>query len=471
MKILLIFPPFKLNEIYGGLAKSAPILPPLELAYIASYLISCGHKVLLIDAHALDLNLNDIKVIIEREEPDMVGITTDSPIFSFIYSLYSRALEVIKLVKDTRPTINTCLIGYHPTILPGEVLSEEDVDYAIIGEPEITLKELCDCLEFGRDLKGVLGLGFKVGQEQMINRPREVLANLDILPMPSYNLLPMDKYRFASDTLVPVKGIAIRASRGCAYNCYFCSAVGFWKNKVGTHSPQYVISMMNYLHENYQFHKFQFHDDNFGINKEWVMQFCELLIGNQRKYEWECYSRFDLLEENVLMLMKKAGCRLISLGVEFGSDEILKKVKGLTKQKIEKGIFLFKKMQLKSRLFFMIGPPARTKKDIKDTIKYALELDPDVFVATISIPFPGSHFYEEMKKIGSVPNFKDRLIPIYEAPFDILGFKKEYLDQMIKYAYRSFYLRPTYIIKHLSSICKIRNIFYYLKGLYYVFKA
>jgi radical SAM superfamily enzyme YgiQ (UPF0313 family) len=471
MKVLLILPPFLLNEIYGGLSRSAPILPPLELAYIASYLASYGHKVSLIDAHALGLNFNDLKAIIEREDPDMVGMTTDSPIFSFIYSLYSRVLEAIRLVKSIRPAIKTCLIGYHPTILPQEVLAEDSVDYAIIGEPEITIKELCDCLEFGKNLKDICGLGFKVGQEQIINKPREMIANLDILPMPSYNLLPMDKYRFASDTPVPVKGVAIRASRGCAYNCYFCSAVGFWKNQVGTHSPEYVISMMNYLYEHYQFRRFQFHDDNFGINWEWIMRFCRRLLENRYKYEWECYSRFDLLDEQALMMMKKAGCRMISLGVEFGSDEILRKVKGLTKQKIEAGIALLRKTKLKSRLFFMIGPPAKTKEDIKDTVRYALRLDPDAFVATISIPFPGSRFYAEMKKIGSVPNFRDRLIPIYEAPFDILGFKKEYLDQMIRYAYRSFYLRPAYIIKHFSNICKIKNISYYLKGLYYVFKA
>jgi radical SAM superfamily enzyme YgiQ (UPF0313 family) len=469
MKVALICPPFKAHEIYTGLADSSPVLPPLELAYAASYLISKGYQVVLIDAPASDMTLEDISAVIRKEEPELVGIATNSPIFSFIYSLYSRALELAHVIKDINPEIKTLLTGYHPTILPEEALSEDVIDYIILGETEFALEELCLALKNNRCLHNVAGLGYKEGNDFIINKSRTPLIDLDILPMPSFDLLPMHKYRFASDTPVPVKGFSIRASRGCRYNCYFCSAPGFWKNHVGTHSPGYILSIMNYLYEKYKLNRFQFHDDNFGINNQWIEEFCRLLGSNKYNFEWECYSRFDLLNEEKLAIMKKAGCRLISLGVEFGSDEILRKIKGHSKVKIEQGMSLLRKFKIKTRLFFMIGPPSKTEEDIKNTIKYAVKLNPDVFVATISIPFPGSRFYDEMKDIGMAPNFKDRLIPIYESPGDTLGFKKEYLDRMIKYAYRSFYLRPNYILRHIAKIRNIKQLTYYLKGIRYVF--
>jgi len=469
MKVLLIWVPFELKEIYGDLANSAPILPPLELAYMASYLISQGHEAALIDAHALKLSFKDIEGIIKKERPDLVGTTTNSPIFSFIYSVYSRALEIMRLVKKINPNIKTFLSGYHPTITPKEVLSNESVDYIIIGEGEITLLELCRALSNNKDLAEVAGIGFRKNGEIIINSVRPFIKNLDILPMPAYYLLPMDKYKFASDTPVPVKGIAIRANRGCAFNCYFCSAPGFWKRTVSTHSPEYIISTMNYLYKNYGYDRFQFHDDNFGINKEWVLKFCDLLLKNRYRFSWECYERFDLLEEEIVIMMKKAGCRLISLGVESSSDETLKKAKGLTKQKIEAKIVLLKKQKFKTRLFFMIGLPSKTKEDLRNIIRYAIRLDPDVFIATVSIPFPGSKFYDDMQKINCIPDFRNRLIAIYRAPCDFPGFTKEYLNKMVKQSYRRFYLRPGYIVRHFKDLCNIRNIQYYLKGLKHVF--
>lgn len=468
MKVLLVWVPFKSEEIYGKLAKSAPLLPPLELAYMASYLLFQKQEVVLVDAQVLGLNFKDIEEIIRREKPDLVGTTTNCPIFSCIYSVYSRALEFVRLVKSIDSNIKTFLSGYHPTISPQEVLSQECLDYIIRGEGEVSLSELCKAIDDRGNLAQICGIGFKRDKELVINEERPFIKDLDILPMPAYHLLPMEKYKFASDTPVPVKGISIRASRGCLFKCYFCPAPGFWKGVMSTHSPKYVISNMNHIFETYQVNRFQFHDDNFGINKEWILKFCNLLLNNKYKFSWECYSRFDLLQEEVLQKMKQAGCRLISLGVESGSDEILKQVKGFSTEKIDEGMKLLRKIKIKSRLFFMIGPPSKSKKDIDDTIEYAIRLNPDVFHATVSVPYPGSKFYEDIKKNKLAVNFKERLYSIYETPCDIGGFKKEYLNDMIRVAYRRFYLRPQYIFGRMFNISTIKNIKYYLKGLKYV---
>lgn len=469
MKILLIWVPFKLEEIYGKLSMAAPILPPLELAYMASYSLLRGHEVKVIDAHALGLDFDDIERIIRQERPDLVGTTTNSPIFSFIYSVYSRSLELLRLVKKINPSIKTFLSGYHATISPEEVLSNECVDYILRGEGEITLSQLSFALGQNKDLNDIDGLGFKKDGKIIINKERDFIKDLDILPINAYSLLPINKYRFASGSPVPSKGIAIRASRGCSFNCYFCSTPAMWKETARFHSPGYVFSLMKYIHKHYKINKFQFHDENFNINKRWITEFCDLLVKNNRKFDWECYSRFDLLEERQLIAMKNAGCRLISLGVETGSDEVVRKIKGFGQDKIENGMRLLKKLGIKTRLFFMIGPPSTTDKMIDDTIKYAIRLDPDIFIATISIPFPGSKFYDDMKKENRIPNFEDKLIPLYEAPCDSVFFTKENLNRSIKQAYRRFYIRPKFILKQMKYLRPL-NLVHYIRCLINLFK-
>jgi len=468
MRILLIWVPFKLEEIYGRLENSAPILPPLELAYIASYLKSKGHTVSLVDAHALGLDLHHIEGIVKEFNPDLVGTTSNSPIFSFIYSVYSRALEMMRIVKQVAPQAKTFLSGYHPTMSPKEALNEDCIDYAIIGDGEIPVANLCEALKNGVELKNVEGIGFKEGDEIVINKRGPHVKDLDIFPMPAYDLLPMEKYRFASNSPRPMKGVSLRASRGCSFDCFFCPSPGFAGRALSTHSPEYVVNTMNHLHDRYGFDQFQMHDDNFGVNKQWLLRFCALLKENKIKFSWDCYERFDLLREDVLIAMKEAGCRMISLGVESGTEEILLKVKGLTKKKVEDGMKLLRDLGFKVRLFFMIGQPSKTTEDVKRTIQYAIKLNPDVFLATISIPYPGSDFHKDSEEAQYIPDFRNRLIPSYEATCDDPYFSKGQLNQMLKYAYRSFYLRPGYIFRQWKNLLNVDHLSHNLKGLIFL---
>jgi radical SAM superfamily enzyme YgiQ (UPF0313 family) len=470
MKILLIWGPLRPEEIYGSLTESAPVLPPLELAYIASFLRGKGNNVKLIDAQALELSLEAVQNIVREEKPDIVGATTNSPIFSLIYSVYSRSLEVLSTVKNVDPGIKTFLCGYFPTLSPIEVLSRSEVDYAVIRNAEETVAEICDALKSGTGMDDIRGLAHKKNGQIIINPERHFPADLDFLPIPAFDLLPMEKYRIASDNPVPIKGISIRATRGCGFGCYFCSAPGFWKGNICSHSPEYILKMMNYIHEKYGYTRFQFHDDNFGRDKKWIMRFCELLKQNRKDFVWDCYERFDLIDAEMLTAMRESGCVMISLGVEAGDERLIKKAKGISLSTVHQGMALLKNSGIKTRLFFMIGPPAETAADIKNSIKLAIRLDPDVFIATVSIPYPGSRFYEDMRSAGYSPDFMNKLIPIYEAPFDFPNFSRDFLNKMIKQAYRSFYLRPGYIFKHWRKIFNHTDFQYFLKGLDFILK-
>ena len=468
MKIFLVVPPFKLDQLYPGLGKIAPYFPPLELAYIASSLKMQGHDIKILDCPALELDFSELMDIVRNDEPDIAIIPTSSPIYSFVYSLYPPAKELIKLLKKTNPLTKTVLIGFISSVLSENVLLSSGADFVVRGESEITCIELCRAIQDKTKLEAIRGLGFREKGKIIINKERDFIEDLDELPPPAYSLLPLNKYRFISDTPVPVKGITLRASRGCAFNCYFCPSAGFWKQRIRSHSHKYVISTMNYLYENYNINRFQFHDDIFGVPKEWNIEFCTLLVKNKYRFKWDCYSHFRYLDEKVINAMKKAGCHLVSLGIECGSDKMLKEFKGITKHEIEEKLILLKKSKMKMRLFFLIGPPAESEAEIEETIKYAIKLNPDIFAPTIVLPFPGSRFFQDMQPLGFTPDF-DTFFS--KKACDLPKFKKEDLERMIKKSYRQFYLRPAYIIRILPSLLKnIKNAFVYLYGLRYLLK-
>jgi len=463
MKVLLIYPPFKQQEIYSDLYKSESILPPMGLAYIASYLIAQGHGVKLWDSVALSLNLKDIKDIIKVEKPDIVGATANSPI-------YYHALKLMQLIKEISPDTSTVLGGYHPTMFPRDVLSNCCVDYVVIGEGELTMAELCSTIEQKREQDSVLGLGFKRDGKIIINKARPFISDLDILPYPAYRLLPMEKYHVPTCFSKYSRQISIISSRGCPGNCYFCTSPGFWRRIVRFHSPEYIIGNINYGYENFGIKSFQFRDDNFTTSKQRVIDFCKLALKNKYKFEWDCYSRFDYFDEEMIRLMKEAGCYQISLGVETGSDRMLKKYKNLNKSTIVNQMRILKKIKIKTRLFFIIGPPAQSIDEIEETIDFAIHLNPDIFVATISVPYPGSRYYDDMYMKGFATDFSNQSARVYKSPCDLLNFKKQQLDELLRACYKRFYLRPSYVLNRAFSISSFTEFKRYLINSYSLLK-
>jgi len=456
MKILLIYPPFESKEVYSEFNKIDTVLPPLGLAYIASSLIQKGYDVQLIDSFALSLSLDDIKKIIVKEKPDLVGATANSPIYFY-------ALKLMRIVKEISPAIKTILGGNHPTFFPEDVLSNECIDYVAIREGEITCVELSYALEEGNDLNQVAGLGFKKDGRIVINKERPFIQDLDSLPYPAYHLLPLHKYKISAGFSKYPNQVSIISSRGCPSNCYFCTSSGFWKRIVRFNSPTYMIGNINYLCEEFNIKSFQFRDDNFTTSKERVISFCRLALTNRNKFEWSCYSRFDFFDEEMLDLMKASGCYQISLGVESGSDNKLQQIKEISKSTIEKQMCLLKKKRLRTVLFFLVGPPAESAIEINETLDFAKQLEPDIFVANISIPFPGSRYYSDMRKKGNLPDFEHQATSIYKSPCDLPPFTKSQLDELITECYRSFYFRASYILRiafSIRSFAEAKNLFF-----------
>lgn len=455
MKILFIYPPYKKEEVFSYLADSAPVLPPLGLAYLAAYLRKHSYEVSIIDSPTLGLNIEEVVDKAIPQQPQLIAITANSP-------LYSRVLALSKRLKESLPDAKIVLGGYHPTFLAQEVLANSFVDFVIRGEGEKTLLELCRALENGWDFSSIKGLGAKQQGKIILNEEREFIEDLDSLPFPAYDLLPLDKYFIGNNFGDRRKAVSLIVSRGCTGRCYFCTSPGFWKGVYRKHSPEYSLSLMNYLYGNFKKDCFQFRDDTFTLDKDWVMSLCNLMINNKYKYKWDCYSRFDTFDEEMLRAMKEAGCYQISLGVESANEQVLIGVKGFTKEQVYNGMKLLKKYGFKTRLFFMVGPPAKDSSDIEGINDFALELDSDILTVTATIAYPGSRFYSSITAQGKESGF-DREIPkVYEGFNDFNRFDRDYIREKVKKIYKKFYLRPSYIIKRLfslRSLDELRSLF------------
>ncbi|MBL7197812.1 MAG: cobalamin-dependent protein [Candidatus Omnitrophica bacterium] len=451
MKVALILPPCTEKEIFGKLTGSHPVLPPLDLASIASSLKVQGHDVIIYDCFAEHISREQLKILLEENDPQVVGITVDLP--SLSSPLLPQAYDLARLCKNMNPRVKTIFYGYSPTRFPDRILSKDQVDFVILGEGEVTTGELLKTIERRDDLRRVDGLGFKLDGKIIINQRREQISNLDILPLPAYQLLPIEKYKVCSTSIKKQRQMTIMSSRGCPFNCYLCTSPLFWRQKWRGHSPEYLIKNMDYLYKKYGIEDFQFRDDIFTFDRNRVKEFCTLLIEEKRTYVWNCYATFNTIDKDLVRLMKKAGCYQLDLGVETGTEQILKEYKKVPKDQIKEMMIIMKDAGMESRLFFIIGPPSRTIQDVEKTIEFAIELDPDYVIFSPSAPYPGSQFYDQLIEKGyQLPDFEQKLFVENKAICNLPDFDREYIDAMVKKAFRKFYLRPQYVLKKMLSI-------------------
>ena len=281
MKVSLILPPCTQEEVFGKLSGSNPILPPLYIASIASYLEAQGHCLTVHDCFTDHISMRKLKTLLDNESPQVVGITVDLP--SLSSPLLPQGYRLAKLCKDIDPDIKVVFYGYYPTRFPSRVLAKDEVDFVVLGEGEITTAKLLKALEKGDHLSTIHGLGFKREGNPVINQQRELIENLDTLPLPAYHLLPMAKYKFCPTSRKKQRQMTIMSSRGCPFNCYLCTSPLFWRRRFRAHGPEYIIKNLDYLNTKYGTVDFQFRDDIFTCNRERVVEFCSLLKERKKK--------------------------------------------------------------------------------------------------------------------------------------------------------------------------------------------
>ncbi|MCR5260958.1 MAG: B12-binding domain-containing radical SAM protein [Candidatus Gastranaerophilales bacterium] len=436
-----------------------PPLPPSDLMYCAAIAQKEGTICKIKDYSVEKGDLNTLEKDILSFRPDIVLVNIASTTFE-------TDIKAVETIKKTDKNITTIVTGAHFLTFNISVLKEHaDIDIIIRGEPEITFKEIVQ----GRDLNEIDGITFRNGDEIKSNKDRQFIEDLDILPFPARDLIKNELYT-RPDT--SEKQAIIRAAAGCPYNCFFCLATAVSGEKVRYRSPDNIIAEIKECINKYDIRSFVFWSDLFTANKVFVKELCEKLISEDLKIKWSSNSRVDTIDEETLVLMKKAGCTLLSMGIESGSQEILDKIgKKITKEQAVNTVKLCKKHGLQTFTYFVIGLPWETKQNIMETINFAIELDADYVNFYTATVLAGSRMYNYVieNSLGEMKDFYKN--PYYYPCVKTHYLSKEEIVKLHKYAVRKFYLRPKYIIKKLKEIKTAEQLKNYFRaGLSVLFK-
>lgn len=447
MKILLISP--SQRQIYGS--GIPPPYPPIGLLMIGAVLKEIGKEVKFIDYDAENFDKEKLVNYLNDFRPDLVGLTCVTPTFK-------TAFWIAKTVKETLSAL-VVLGGIHPTIVPEDCLKDNNIDFLIVGEGELTIQELVDYLDNHRvDFQNIKGLWYKKGQEVIKGRPRELIEDLDNLPFPAWELVTdLKKYRPPDALHSPI--IPMMTSRGCPFNCIFCCSKQIFGQRFRARSKDSIIAEIRYYIDNFGLKELHIMDDVFTLDKERTLEICRAIQENKFNLTLSFANgiRTDSIDEEILQALKKAGFRDLAFGIESGDEEILKRnKKGITKEQSRNAFKLVKKYGFNSWGFFIIGLSGETKETVKKTIDFAIELDPDFAKFAILVPFPGTEVFDDFNRRNYIKDFNYDNYGIYSRPvYNLPGLSAQEMASMQRRAYLKFYLRPKKIVKLLL---KIKNL-------------
>ena len=357
------------------------MLFPLGLGYVAAVLLKENHIVDFIDLAFEQNHLSALKIKIENFKPEVIGVT-------LITTGYSEFVSIFKQIKQ-ESNIPIVAGGVHASIETENVLNKGIVDIVVNSEGEIVAPELFRALEKDLDLSLINGISYIDEHGKIVKTPLpDRFVNLDLVPSPPYGLFHINKY---TKQLHGIPATIIITSRGCPYNCTFCYRGPASEKKVRYMSLDRVMSEISDLYYNYGIKAFFFWDEVFTLNRNRIMELCKRIKQNGLKIFWVCQTRVDLVDYELLRVMKNAGCINIQFGVESGHPHILKKFnKGISTEQIKKAFKICQKLWLPTSAFFILGTPWDTRENINTTIQFAKRLkstNTDFFAA---IPYPGT---------------------------------------------------------------------------------
>lgn len=460
LKVLLIRPYSEADEL----------IPPFGLGYLATA-IREKHDVEILDGIKEKLTLEEFKRILKTGEYDVVGIQ--------IFTLHVfKAKDYIRVIKEILPEAKIILGGPHPSCSPLDIFELfPDIDWAFKGEAEIGLAKLLDLIIEDKvnpeHLLEVPGLIWRNKQQAVVNQ-QIFIDNLDEIGMPSWDLLRPDTYPLfphgAFFKNYPIAPIII--TRGCPFSCTYCAGHLITGKKTRFRSVENIIDEIKILYHKYGIREIHIEDDNFTLNHGLVYEFCRRLKDNNLNITLACPNgvRLDTLTKELLLTMKQAGLYSISVGIESGSERILKDMKkGLTKEKIREKINLIKECGLETSGFFIIGYPTETRKDIMESINFATSLDLKRVAFSLFKPFPGTEATNTLIERGEIKQMSDEdwgKFILADAVYAPPGFTKKEMKKIRKRALLRFYLRPKIILKFISEIRNFTHLKLILKRIY-----
>jgi len=449
-EVLCIVPPFN----YGKLDSVGPKCPNLGIGIIAALIETMKYDVKILDCFGLELSEEDTLKEIKKHNPKFILIGAVTANFSI-------SLNLLKKAKSYNPHVINIVGGPHVTVNPESAFDNKGVvDFVVIGEAEETIVDLLNYLDKKDymkldDIKGLMYVNSSGKITKTVDRG--VVKILDNLPMPAYHLFPMEKYHSYGWLNLGRKFTTMITSRGCPFKCNFCQSsqqAKYWRQR----SSDKVFDEIKLLYDKYAIRHIYFQDDEFCVNHQRIIEMCNKIKESKMDLVWECLTRVNHMDDELLGAMASAGCKSILFGIETGYDEGFKLInKPINCDMVINAVQMAQKHGILVKVTFIMGFPWEGEEEMKKTIAFAKKVDADLTFFNILNPYPGTPVYNEViaNNLFEQPeNYDGHII----HGTDPLIMTKKLSAKQLRYwsgrAVLEFYLRPSFIFKR---VFKIRN--------------
>lgn len=380
LSVLLVNPP-------SPVTPREVLIPSLGLGYLAAVLEQEEIPVSICDMAVESKPWSFLRKNLEEKQPDIVGITCATCNFPL-------ALQVARECKTLDKAITTVLGGVHATFVGESILEKYmDIDVVVKGEGEISFLELAKSYRKRASPRKLQGIIFRKGHQVHVNPVRPYIDDLDAIPFPARHLFPLQKYSPDYTNML--------TSRGCPYSCIFCPIPRMWGNRVRFGGAHNVVDEMQEIQNRHHYDRMYIEDDVFTFDRNRILEICDEIIKREMDVEWACNTRVDLIDLQIAKAMSRAGCSVMSFGIESGSQRILDRIrKNVTITQVEKAVKIARKADIDVRLSFIVGLPDESEEDIEKSVKLAEELDADIVAFNNLVPFPGTEIYERSDDYG-----------------------------------------------------------------------
>ena len=435
MKVLLISPSSR-----GTFRTVGILFPPIGLLYVAAATRARGHKVQVVD-RSVDRRKIDFSSF------DVVGVHSDT-------TRFERALELARQAKAAGAKV--VMGGPHPCFMAGQILETGAVDAIVRGEGEETFPDLLDAWENVSDPTSIAGIILLTSQDVLDGGERQRIQDVDGLPFPARDLVDLSLYdhtRMGYRTITP-----IHTSRGCPYQCRFCSSTRFDGAKWRARSSESVLAELQYLVNELGYRAVAFMDDNFTFSPNRIHEICDGILSRAFDLHWWCFSRVDTIVRHPEMIqhMAEAGARSIFIGVESPSSKVLDHFrKGIDPDQAVEAVQILKRNGIETWASYILGAPEENREDLRATIRFARQLDTNTAEFTLLTPYPGTEIYQELKNQITEKSWGkyDGVHAVYKHPL----IPRMELQAWLVWANISFYFRHRRSTRHFFRFLSNRK--------------